>query len=97
VGWTGSAIAGDVVADGVEAAEFLDVDVNDFARCGALIARPWLGRFDGGKPVEAMTPQDAADSGRRQPCLGGNRSLGALLAAQGLDGTAGGKGRSVWR
>ena len=70
-----SAIAGDAVANGLETAELLDVDVDQLARPLALVAAHRLGRLEVAEPVEAPALQDAADGGwreaelrRRSPC-----------------------------
>jgi hypothetical protein len=80
------------VADGVEAAELLDVDVDDLAGRGALIARSGLERR---KQAEAAPAKDAADRGRRQPRLGGDGGLGTALTAQGLEQRASNWTRTV--
>ena len=41
------AVAGDAMADLFEAAELLDVDVNEFARVFTLVAADWLGPAPG--------------------------------------------------
>jgi hypothetical protein len=91
------AVAGDAVADGVEAAELFDVDMNDLAWCCALVTRPGLGGFDCGKAVEATASEDATDGGRGEAGFGSDRSLGAALPAQGFDGIADGERRLAWR
>ena len=69
--------AGDPVADPIELAELLDVDVDDLARGGALIAADRLGRLESGKPIEAQPFEDAADGGRRNPDFRGDLLAGA--------------------
>jgi hypothetical protein len=90
-------IAGDAVADGIEAAELLDVEVDDLAGRGALIARPGLGGLERAEEAETAASEDAADGGRGQTRLGGDRGLGAALTAQGLDRIARGGRRLAWR
>ena len=48
------AVAGDAVADALEAAELLDVDVDQLAGLLALVAAHRLGRLQGAEPVEAQ-------------------------------------------
>jgi hypothetical protein len=59
----GGAAVGAVAAAIRDAAQLLDVDVNQFARPGALIAADQLasGPVHGGQPVEAVTVKDAMD------------------------------------
>src|ERR1019366_538053 len=57
-------IAGDAVADLLEAAELLDVDVDQLAGGLALIAHHGLGRLQVPDPAEPGPPQDAAHRGR---------------------------------
>src|SRR5262245_60891139 len=90
-------VAGDAVADGVEPAKLFDVEMDDLARCGAFIARPGIGGFDGREPAEAAALQDAADGGRRQAEFVRNPGLSAALPAQHLDRIAGGGRRLAWR
>ena len=58
------ALAGDAVADPLEAAELLDVDVDQFAGRLALVADHRLGRLQIPHPAQAQRAQDAADRGR---------------------------------
>ncbi len=60
-------IAGDAVADLVEAAELFDVDVDHLARRLALITAHRLGRLQVAHPVQSQAAQDAAYGGRRHP------------------------------
>src|SRR5512134_754895 len=78
---TGS-IAGDAVPDPVEAAQLLDVDVDELARVLAFVASHWLGRFQGLEAVQAQAPQDPADRGRRDTDLPGDLIADPALAAQ---------------
>ena len=48
-----SAVAGDAMADAFEAAELLDVDVDQLAGMLALVTAHRLGRLQGGEPIEA--------------------------------------------
>ena len=47
-------VAGDPVADPIELAEFLDVDMDDLAGRGAFIAADRLGRLERRQPIEAQ-------------------------------------------
>src|SRR5215210_5071513 len=59
---TGS-IAGDAMADTVEAAELFDIDVDQFAGMLAFVAANRRGGFERLDAVEAEAPEDAADRG----------------------------------
>src|SRR5215212_6483206 len=61
---TGS-IAGDAMADPVEAPELFDIDVDQFAGVFALVAANRRGGFERLDAGEAEAPEDAADRGRR--------------------------------
>src|SRR5215203_1858514 len=61
---TGS-IAGDAMADAVEAAELFDIDVDQFAGMRAFVAANRRGGFERLDAVEAEPPEDAADRGCR--------------------------------
>jgi hypothetical protein len=80
--------AGDAVADRVEPAELLDVDVDHLAGTVAFVSPGRLGRLECRQPVEAQAPKDAADRCRGKTQLVGDLLAGAALAAQGLDGGA---------
>ena len=79
------AVAGDAMVDLFEAAELLDVGVNEFAGIFTLVAADWLGRLQGRQPVEAEALQNTADRCRRDTGLGGNLLAGPALTAQSLD------------
>ena len=79
------AVAGDAMADALEAAELLDVDVDQLAGMLALVAADRLGRLQRRDAVEAEALEDAADGGRRDADLGGDLLAGPALAAQGFD------------
>jgi hypothetical protein len=66
------AVAGDAMADPVEAAELLDVDVDHLAGFVALVTAYRLDRFDCADPIEATPLEDAADGGRRDAQRGGD-------------------------
>src|SRR4051794_41029987 len=73
------AVAGDAVADLVEAAELLDVDVDELAGVLAFVAPHRLGRLEVPEAAQAGALEDAADRSRRDP--GG---LGDVLAREAL-------------
>src|SRR5260370_10551188 len=91
------AIAGDAMADTIEPTELFNVDMDDLAGCGALVARPRLLRFKGAQETEAARLEDARDSSHRKPQRAGNVLLGAALTAQSLDGGPGGERRLAGR
>src|SRR3954466_379715 len=68
---TGS-IAGDAMADTVEAAELFDIDVDQFAGMLTLVAANRRGRFKRLDAVEAEAPEDAADRSRRDADCSGD-------------------------
>ena len=78
-------LAGDAVADPGEAAELLDVDVDQFAGALALVAPDRLGRLQGFQSVEPEPAQDAADGGRRQAGFLGNLCAAPALTTQRRD------------
>src|SRR5262249_59765561 len=90
-----SAVASDAMADLVESAEFLDVDVDEFAGVFALVAAWRLGRFQGAQSIEPQAPQDATDGGCRDAGVDGDRLAGQTLAAQRLDPDDDGLGRRL--
>ena len=73
------------MADALEAAELLDVDVDQLAGMLALVAAHRLGRLQGGEAVEAEALEDAADGRRRDAEFGGDLLAGEALTAQGFD------------
>src|SRR5215216_2710691 len=81
---TGS-IAGDAMADAVEAAELFDIDVDQFAGMFALVAANRRGGFKCLDAVEAEAPEDATDRGGRDADRGRNLLARPALAAQGFD------------
>ena len=84
------AITGDAVADAVDAAEFLDVDVDEFAGFLALIAHDLWPGFERAEPSKTEPAQHGADGRARQTKLTRDLRTGAPLAAQALD-----RGQSV--
>src|SRR3954467_1805908 len=88
---TGS-IAGDAMADAVEAAELFDIDVDQFAGMRTFVAANWRGGFERLDAGEAEAPEDAADRGRRDADCGCDVLARPALAAQGFDGRDSGWG-----
>ena len=78
-------VAGDAMADALEAAELLDVDVDQLAGMLPLVAADRLGRLERRDAIEAEALEDAADGRRRDAEFGGDLLAGPALAAQGLD------------
>jgi hypothetical protein len=70
------------MADAIEFAELLSVDVADLARLGALIAAHRIGRLERRQAVQAQPFQDTADSRRRNTDLARDRIAGAARPAQ---------------
>src|SRR5258706_14248331 len=88
--------AGDAMADAIEAAELLDVDVDDLARLLALVAWAWVLRLEAGEQTEATAFEDARDASPVDAEVEGNVLLGAAVPAQSLNGGAtGGPGLSL--
>src|SRR4051794_31482354 len=79
------AVGGDTVALTLEAAELLDVDVDELARLRALVAANRLGRLERRETVEAKPLEDTADGGGRDPGLNRDLLAGPASAAQGFD------------
>ena len=75
----GLAIAGDAVAEAFDAGQLFDVEMNEFARRGTLVALDgrWWGELS---EAEAMPAQQAGDGGFGQ--LGGVSDLKAWKLAQ---------------
>jgi len=80
------AIAGGADAWAGEAAQFLDVEVEEFAGSGALVtARGRFERLESGEAMEAVTAEDARECGLGDGEDHEDLSVGAALAAQGQD------------
>ena len=62
-----AAVAGDAVADLVEAAELLDVDVDELAGVLAFVAPHRLGRLEVPEAAQAGALEDAADRSGETP------------------------------
>jgi hypothetical protein len=92
-----AAIAGDAMADGIEAAELFDVDVDDLAWRCAFVAWSWLLRLEAGEQAEAASFEDTRDGGFGDAELAGDVLLGAALAAQSLGGVGCGARSLAWR
>ena len=76
------AIAGDAMADALEAAELLDVDVDHLAGMLALVAAHRFGRLDVLQPRQSGTLEHPADGGRRDADLTGDVLAGQALPPQ---------------
>src|SRR5579863_3820126 len=85
------------VADAIELAELLDVDVDDLAWGVALITANRLGRLERGQAVEAEALEDTADGGGRHADFGGDLLAGVAAPAQSLDRRGCGRRRLVRR
>ena len=90
-------VAGDPVADPIELAKLLDVDVDDLAGRGAFIAADRLGRLERRQPVEAQAFEDATDGGGRDADFRSDLFAGVALPAQSLNPFAGGRTCLAWR
>ena len=91
-----SAIAGDAMADAFEAAELLDVDVDQLARLVALVVAHRLGRFEISDAAQTKSALHAADGGGRDGEVTGDQCSGQTLPTQGHDGCLGrDRGRTV--
>ena len=78
-------LAGDAVADPVDPAQGLDIDVDQLARSVPLIAdHRWPG-LEQDQPIEAEPAQDQPDRGQGHAECPGNRRAGHPFAAQRLD------------
>ena len=76
------AVAGDAMADPVEAAELLDVDMDHLARGFALVADDRRGRLQILDPAQAETLENPADRCRGDTGLLGDLLAGPTLATQ---------------
>src|SRR5882757_1871613 len=90
-------VASDAMADLLETTELFDVDVDDLAGCGALIAAYRLSRFQVAYPVQSQPPKDAADGGRGNADFSRNLLAGVALAAQCLHHCACGRRCLAWQ
>ena len=84
-----AAVAGDAVADAVDAAELLDVDVDQLARALALVAENGGLGIERPEAAEAEAAQLQADGGPRQAQRARDGRAGAALAAQRFDPSGG--------
>ena len=80
------AIAGGADAGPREAAQFLDVEMKEFARVSTLVTL-WrrFGRLEGGEAMEAVAAQDPGDGSLGDLKNGEDLGVGAALAAQSED------------
>ena len=76
-----AAIAGVAVADAIDPAELLDVDVDHLARMLALVAAHRFAGLQRLDPVEPDPLEDTADGCRRQVHISGDLLTGVALAA----------------
>ena len=79
------AVAGDAMADAVEAAELLDVDVDQLAGVLALVAADRLGRLERLMRLRPRRLRTRLTVAGETPTSGGDLLAGPALAAQGLD------------
>src|SRR6266851_1358594 len=79
------AVAGDAMADAVEASELLDVDEDHLAGVLALVAADRLDRVKRLQIVQPKPFEHPADGGRRDAGLVGDLLAGPALAAQDFD------------
>lgn len=80
------AIAGGPDAGALEAAELLDIEVEEFAGMSVFVTNDGrLGRFERGQALELVTTQNARKGGLGNGQQGQDLSVGAALAAQGED------------
>src|SRR5690606_17964362 len=87
------AIAGDAMSDTVEAAELLDVDVDEVTGMLAFIAPHGLCRLQRTEAIEPEALEHTADGSWRDAHLGSNLLAGHAPAAQRLDLLHGHTGR----
>ena len=79
------AIAGDAVADAVDAAELLGVDMDQLAGPGALVAHRRRLGFQRGEPAETEPAQHRPDGGNGHPERAGDPGAAPAQPAQSLD------------
>ena len=80
------AIAGSANAGTRETAQFLDVEVEEFARVSTFVALGRrLGRFQSGEPMEAVAAQNAGDGGLGDVEHGEDLGVGTALTTQSKD------------
>src|SRR5258708_5956153 len=78
-------ISRDPMADLVEAAELLDIDVDHVARMLSLVPTHRFGWLQVAHPVQSQASQDATDSRRRYGQVRGDLFTGETLPAQDFD------------
>src|SRR6516162_9361046 len=77
--------AGDAMSHGADAAELLDVDVDELTRVFALIAPDRFSRLQGTQLIQADPTQNTTDSSWRDAGLGSDLLARPALAAQPFD------------
>src|SRR5262245_48557358 len=80
--------SGDAMPYRADPTEFLDIEMDQFARLLALITTDRFGRLQGAELVEPAPFENAADSRRRNADFSRDLSARVALAAQDLDGIA---------
>jgi hypothetical protein len=65
-----------------EAAEFLDVEMQEIAGSGMFVALNGSRRLQIAEAIEFESPQDTADGSRAEPGVSGDTATGPALAAQ---------------
>lgn len=75
-------VAGDAMADAVEEAETLDIQMNEAAGLGIFIAHDRFDRRQVLDPRQARAFENAADGGRRHASFRGYMLPGSALPAQ---------------
>src|SRR5579863_5290848 len=80
-----AAIAGDAMADTIDAAKLFDVDVDQLARVLAFIAADGFARFQRAQAVQPEAAQDARDGGFRDAGLARDLGAGPALPPQCFD------------
>ena len=91
------AASGDAMADGIEAAELFDVEMDDLAGLLALVAWSWLLRLEAESRLRPRRLRMRETVALEMPSSAGDVLLGAALAAQALDGIGCGERDLAWR
>ena len=76
------AVTADAMADAIDAAELLNIDVDQLTRTLTLIPDDRRARIEGAQPAEPMTAQHHPDGGERPPEATRHGRGGATLMAQ---------------
>jgi len=85
------------MADGADAAELFDIEMDELPRVLAFITPDRVGRLQGTQLIKPTPFEDATDGRRRDADFGRNLLAGVALAAQHLDGVACGLRSLAWR